>query len=132
MGRSDLVNRLRNSRASSSWAWSAFCLGHVERQPGRPYRPRIEQGRALSSLHCASCHALSADTVIVGPSLAGIGMRAGQSVPGLDPRQYLELSILAPEDYVVEGFGNLMPGDFGKKLTGEELDALVAYLLTLR
>jgi hypothetical protein len=32
----------------------------------------------------------------------------------------------------VDGFDNLMPENLGKKLTGEELDAVVAYLMTLK
>jgi len=51
---------------------------------------------------------------------------------GLDARQYIELSILKPDAYLVEGFPNTMPSDFGKKLTSEELNDLVAYLLTLK
>jgi len=37
-----------------------------------------------------------------------------------------------PDAYIVEGFPNAMPNEFGKKLSGEELDALVHFLLTLR
>ena len=32
----------------------------------------------------------------------------------------------------MEGFNDLMPKSFGTVLTSEELDALVAYLLTLQ
>ena len=31
---------------------------------------------------CITCHSLEADTVIVGPSMAGIGSRAGSTVAG--------------------------------------------------
>lgn len=92
----------------------------------------IALGRRVFQQHCAACHALTPDTVIVGPSLAGIATRAGTRVPGLDARRYIELSILRPGDYVVEGFPNAMPADLGKKITGEEFDALVAFLMTLR
>ncbi len=94
--------------------------------------PVIALGRRVFQQHCAACHALTPDTVIVGPSLAGIATRAGTRVPGLDARRYIELSILRPGDYVVEGFPNAMPSDLGKKMTGEEFDALVAFLMTLR
>src|SRR5690606_31432873 len=81
---------------------------------------------------CATCHSLTPETVIIGPSLAGIATRAESRMDGLDARQYIELSILKPDAYLVEGFPNTMPSDFGKKLTSEELNDLVAYLLTLK
>lgn len=89
------------------------------------------QGQRIFTENCAVCHASSGDTVIAGPSLDGIASRAGSRNLALDARQYIEISILDPDFSIVEGFPNAMPPDFGKKLTGEELDALVAYLLTL-
>ncbi|HET7087792.1 MAG TPA: hypothetical protein VFL17_04000 [Anaerolineae bacterium] len=69
---------------------------------------------------------------VVGPSLAGVAARAAGRSPGLGARRYLELSILKPDAYVVQGFSDVMPRGFGDKLTGEELDALLAFLLTLK
>lgn len=89
------------------------------------------QGRTIFNQKCATCHALAPDTIIVGPSLAGIAIRAATRLPDFDARGYIELSILKPDFFLVEGFEDAMPKDFGKKLTGEELDALVAFLLTL-
>ncbi len=40
--------------------------------------------------------------------------------------------MLNPNEYVVQGFPESMPPDFGKRLTGEEFDAIIAYLLTLQ
>lgn len=92
---------------------------------------QIEEGKRLFSRHCASCHATEPETVIVGPSLAGIAGRAETRVDGLAAREYIELSIVRPDAYLVEGFDDVMPANLGKRLTGEELDALVAYLLTV-
>jgi nitric oxide reductase subunit C len=91
----------------------------------------IAAGGKLFQRHCASCHTLEPDVVIVGPSLAGIAGRAGERTAGLDARQYIQTSVLRPDAYVVEGFDNLMPSSLAKDLTGEELDTLTAYLLTL-
>ena len=88
-------------------------------------------GERLYIQNCASCHATSPNTIIVGPSLAGLAQSAGNKVPGQDARRYLETSILEPDAYINEGYNDLMPKTFGKTLTGEELDSLVAYLLTL-
>jgi nitric oxide reductase subunit C len=89
------------------------------------------RGRDLFTLHCAACHALVPSTVIVGPSLAGIAGTAGTRVPQMDAFTYLQTSITRPDAFLVEGFPNSMPPDFAKRLTGEEFDAIVAYLLTL-
>ena len=94
--------------------------------------PVEQQGQAVYTLRCAQCHALTPDTVVIGPSLAGVATRAATRVPGYDSEAYLETSILIPENYLVEGFANTMPTNFGKELTSEEFSALVAYLMTLK
>ena len=82
--------------------------------------------------NCATCHALEGVTQLVGPSLAGIAGRAATRMPGLDARQYLELSIIKPGAYVVAGFSDgVMPPSIAKQLTSDELGALVDFLLTL-
>ena len=50
---------------------------------------------------------------------------------GIDGREYLLMSITRPGAYIVDGFTDVMPSNFGKSLGEEQLDALVAYLLTL-
>ena len=93
--------------------------------------PTELRGSRLFSQYCSSCHATTSGTVVVGPSLAGVAQRAGARVPGMEPAAYLEASILEPEGYLVDGYENLMPGALAEALTQEEIDALVAYLLTL-
>ena len=99
---------------------------------GPTLTPVEQEGQAVYTLRCAQCHALTPDTVVIGPSLAGIATRAASRVPGYDTQTYLETSILIPEDYLVDGFANTMPTNFGKELTSEEFAALVAYLMTLK
>lgn len=94
--------------------------------------PLEYQGYDLFNLHCAPCHATSPNTVIVGPSLAGIALAAGTRVEGQNTEIYLRNSMLKPNDFIVEGFPESMPPDLGKRLTGEEFDAILAYLLTLK
>ena len=94
--------------------------------------PGEVSGELVFSQNCAPCHLLSPDDVKVGPSLHGIADRAETRVAGQDARSYLLNSILRPEEYMVEGFDNLMPASLAKNLTGEELDAVVDYLLTLK
>lgn len=91
-----------------------------------------QQGQSVFKLRCAQCHALTPDTVVIGPSLAGIATRAADRVEGYSAQEYLETSILAPKKYLVEDFMDTMPTNFGKELTSDELTALVAYLMTLK
>ena len=82
---------------------------------------------------CRLCHSLTPDTVLVGPSFAAVGTRAETRVPGMTAEEYLRESIVNPNAYVVEGFPEgQMFQNYAEVLTPEEIDALVAYLLTLR
>lgn len=93
------------------------------------------EGSALFSGkgRCAACHSLSADTVIVGPSLAGVATHAETRIEGLTAAEYLEESILRPDAYRPPGFENeQMDTSLAKQLTVEEVEALVAFLLTLK
>jgi nitric oxide reductase subunit C len=102
--------------------------------PAFPQDSIEAEGAALFSGkgRCATCHSLSPDTVIVGPSLAGIGARAGTRVESLTAAEYLDESIVRPDVFRPPGFENeQMDTSLAKQLTVEEIDALVAYLLTL-
>ena len=94
--------------------------------------PFILQGQAVFNARCATCHALVPDTIIIGPSLNGIATRAETRVAGQDAEEYITLSILRPGDYVVEGFNNVMITNLAKEVTSEDMNALVAFLMTLK
>ncbi|MGB1250564.1 MAG: c-type cytochrome [Candidatus Promineifilaceae bacterium] len=87
-------------------------------------------GKQVFSDNCAICHATAPNTIIRGPSMAGLVARAGERVPNQDARAYIYNSIMRPSDLVVDGFEDVMPSTLAKTLTGEELDAVVSYLLT--
>lgn len=114
--------------------WLAAC-GQTAAPPPPPPTPTPSpeaiQGKDLFTRECASCHSLIDGIIIVGPSLYDIAKRAEERIPDQDARTYLLTSILAPNRYLVEGYQDLMPATFGKRLTGEEIDAIVAFLLTL-
>jgi cytochrome c551/c552 len=86
-----------------------------------------------SEAGCITCHSLTPDQVIVGPSMAGIASRAGSTVSGQSAEDYLKESILDPDAHLVEGFPEgTMPQVWGSALSGEQVDQLVAYMLTLK
>lgn len=111
----------------------AACGGGEETAaaPEPTLAPEVAAGEKVFVAHCGACHSPNPGTVIVGPSLAGMATTGATRVDGLDARAYVYNAILQPSDYLVSGFDDLMPKDLAKKLTGEELDSVVAYVLSL-
>lgn len=107
----------------------AACGGAAEPTPVPTLDPVLARGKRVFEIHCGACHSVTPDTTLVGPSLAGIGAHAATRVDGLDARAYLYTSIMRPGDYLVDGFQDLMPSTLAKSLSGEDIDAVVAYLL---
>jgi len=92
----------------------------------------IQQGELIFQANCSACHSTTIDTIIVGPPLIGIASRAGDTVQGLDARDYIRQSILEPGAYVREGFDDLMPKNFSVILSADEINAVISYLMTLK
>ncbi|MEZ5178650.1 MAG: c-type cytochrome [Acidimicrobiales bacterium] len=81
---------------------------------------------------CQICHSTERGVDIVGPSLAGVATRAADRVPGLSAEEYLRQSILDPSAYAVEGYrADQMLPIYQDRLSPDEIDGLVAYLMTL-
>lgn len=81
---------------------------------------------------CHICHALEPGDVVVGPSLAGIAATAAERQSNLDAETYLRQSILQPDAYKPPGFEHLaMDPTLAEQLSSQEIDDLVAYMLTL-
>ena len=93
----------------------------------------FEQAMIGTQAGCATCHSLEPGVTLVGPSLAAIGADAVNRVSGESAEEYLRKSIVAPDDYIAEGFAaGLMPAALADELTEQQLNALVAFLLTLK
>ncbi len=90
------------------------------------------RGKNLFAQYCAACHDFQGDAIIVGPSLSQIATIAETRVSGKDAKTYIEESFLYPDVFIVEGFDDLMPATFSNLLAQEEIDSLMAYLLTLK
>jgi nitric oxide reductase subunit C len=94
---------------------------------------------------CFACHSTAPDVQMVGPSMAGVGERAEALVASpeytgsaTDAESYIRESLMDPNAFLVPGptFSaggiSFMPQNVEDLLTPEEIDQLVAYLLTLR
>ncbi len=117
-------NSSNGTNAPSNNAAPTFVAGSLEAKGAALFTGK---GR------CATCHSLSPDTVIVGPSLAGIATRAETRIEGLTAAEYIEESILRPDAYHPPGFEDKqMDTSLAKQLSVEDVEALIAYLLTLK
>jgi nitric oxide reductase subunit C len=94
---------------------------------------------------CYACHSTVRDVNLAGPSLAGIAQRADSVTAqadyagsASDAAGYLRESIVSPSAHIVPGTiysaggRSFMPDNYDQTLTAEQIDQLVAYLLTLR
>ncbi len=127
---------LASSKSNILWLIGLLLLlvacGGEPVEPTATLEPAAAAGQIVFQKHCAACHNTTSDTIVVGPSLLGVATRAQTRIPDQTAQSYLLSSIMRPDEYLVEGFENAMPSNFGRTLTGEEIDSLVAYLLTLR
>jgi mono/diheme cytochrome c family protein len=101
--------------------------------PAPPATEPVARGRQLyRSMGCANCHEPNLIGQRLGPALEQIGTAAATRRPGLSAGEYIRQSILDPGAYVVPGYQDSMPRDLGRDLSPTDLDALVAYLLSLK
>ncbi len=96
----------------------------------------VERGKAAfntAPAGCFLCHKVEGVGGTRGPDQTNIGERAATRRPGLSAEEYIRESVLNPNAYVVEPFGaDVMPSDFGARLTEEMINDLVVYLLSLK
>jgi nitric oxide reductase subunit C len=110
----------------------------------------VERGEALfrsPELACQACHSTTPGVTLAGPSMAGISSRAAAILPSpnyagsaTDAEGYIRESILEPSAHLVPGANfstgpggiSLMPADYGTRLETEQIEDLVAYLMTMR
>ncbi|MCC6799644.1 MAG: c-type cytochrome [Anaerolineae bacterium] len=83
-------------------------------------------GEALFAPTCAGCHGAQDGA---GPALTGMGKRAATRVEGMSAEEYIHESIVDPSAYVVEGFADIMPKQYGTQFSEDEIANLIAYIL---
>ena len=111
----------------------AACGGGGSEQPsgGAAADPDVAAGKALfekttleGNAGCVTCHSVEPGKTVVGPSLAGIASKG---------EDFIHESIVNPNADVTEGFPEgVMPQDYGEKLSEEQINQLVKYLMTLK
>jgi cytochrome c2 len=94
--------------------------------------------KLFASSGCLACHSLKEGEKIVGPSQYHVGRAAASIIKDSSytgkaktAGDYVRESIVDPNAYVVPGFApGIMPQDFGKKLSAQGIDDLIAFLMT--
>lgn len=112
--------------------WVGSQLGTRARPATAQAADPVAYGRQLFNQYaCNTCHILSDAGAAgqIGPNLDGIAGRAGNTVPGQSAEEYLLAAIVKPNEFIVKGYQAVMPQDYGLRMTADELDALVKYLL---
>jgi mono/diheme cytochrome c family protein len=84
-------------------------------------------GEKLFAANCSACHGA---TNGIAPAVTGMGKRAATRIAGMSAEEYIRQSILDPSAYVVPGFSDIMPKDFGQRLSQPDINDLIAYILT--
>ena len=96
---------------------------------------------AMTTTGCNSCHITTGlpevDAAMLGPDQTNLGAIAATRREGYTAEEYLRESILEPSVFLVEECPlgqclQVMPENYGDLLSEEEIDAIVAYLLSLK
>lgn len=111
--------------------------------PAPTNTPRPVQGSSVEDIilnaGCGSCHAIGAlgEGHKVGPDLSDIGYQATGRIPDMSAADYIRQSILQPNFALAPTcpngpcLANVMPKDYGQRLTPTQVELIVNYLLTM-
>lgn len=81
---------------------------------------------------CATCHNVDSEERLIGPGLLNVKTHGAGHVEGLGVVEYLRQSIVEPNAYIVPDYPeNLMPQTYSELFTEQEINDILAYLLTL-
>lgn len=81
---------------------------------------------------CHVCHEVDSMEALIAPSLMHVASTAGGRIAGISAEDYLRGAILRPNERIVPSTKpGIMPTTYEQSLTPEQLNDLVAYLMTL-
>ena len=105
---------------------------------GKELYLNVPDNAAPQALWCFQCHlieGIDGAAGLIGPDHSHLATEAAGRVPGMTVEEYIRHSIEDPEAFVAEGVDRSTPGlmtnAITEKLTEEQIDALVAFLMTL-
>ncbi len=103
--------------------------------PGDPANGAVlyAELKAEVNFACQTCHLPNSEQMLIGPGLLNVAEWAAENITDKTPQEYLHESIVNPGAYVVSGYpDNLMPRTYGELFSEQEIEDLVAYLMSLR
>lgn len=85
---------------------------------------------------CATCHSVTPNELrVVGPGLWNVSVRGAEHDPNGDALAYIHQSIVEPNAFIAPGDPpyppDLMPQNWAEVLTPQELNDVIAYVMTL-
>lgn len=142
-----LLRWILGSLASAVALAALLQAGGCGRPAARPPVPAAPGAPASAALPvfaragCGGCHTVPGvpnAVGLVGPNLALIGVEGGTRKPGMSARDYIRESILNPNAFIAPKCPNgacppnVMPQNFGKRLSPADIERLVDYLAGLK
>lgn len=111
----------------------ALLLALVACSAGSEPADPAARGERLYTTFCLGCHGVTPDAAdTLGPNLAKVAGRAAANPGGLSAADWLRRATVNPGAEIAPGYNpGLMPENYGEQFSAAELDALVAYMLTL-
>ncbi len=120
--------------------------GQTTSQEQAPSEPLTQEIRdlaiaAMTETGCNSCHVtpglLQVDATMLGPDQTNLGNVAASRIEGYTAEEYIRESIVDPNAFIVEECPlgpclQVMPQNYSASLSEEQLNAIVAYLLSLK
>ncbi|HRA00408.1 MAG TPA: c-type cytochrome [Thermoflexales bacterium] len=111
-------------------------VGNAENGKKIYYGDVVLQGSRGELFACIRCHPVNPGekpNYPVGVNMAHIALRAGVTVKDKTAEEYLRESILNPDAFLAGNFQDgLMSREYAKALTPQQVEDLVAYLMTLK
>ncbi|MDP3276688.1 MAG: cytochrome c oxidase subunit II [Deltaproteobacteria bacterium] len=133
-GHFSMIGRVKiETRAEFSTFLESILRPPTDPATGREVSPEVWGSLIYRSSQCNTCHSIDG-SAMTGPSWRGLFGRSREFVDGTNrvaDANYLRESILQPNAHVVRGFNGVMPS-FAGTLRDQQIDALIAYIRTLR
>lgn len=113
--------------------YSGTATAEAAATPAASTGPRPPQ-ELFVAMGCSGCHNIDqpqTDTNkgAVAPNLGNLPDHAGTRVPGQDAKTYVHTSIVNPMAYTVAGYNPVMPQNFQERMSADEINSLVDWLL---